>query len=323
MKISKIIGIGLGSLLFLLIVGGYIFFQIVFRPDPNTLSLSEKSGPVPITWIESEHSDISALLLPIHIEGISKSTYMQFDTGTPSTLFYKGRMRAIQEKYKDLFGAIDSTSIHVNLSFKLGEMTIHSDQFKLYDYGDQPINWADSSGVLIGTLGADMIEKKLTIMDFINHECYFGNDVSVLPQKASFYPIIFRKRKLLIPSIVVGKKGNLIHDTGTSGFELITNKKTWQKLARQGADPEEAFKVKSWKRQLTAFNIASQGKIHFEPMEIGLSKVTYIEGASFMQHALMWMLRMGGMIGNEIFMDKILVLDCQNKRYAVLDTISP
>ena len=274
---------------------------------------------MPITWIQTKHSKVAAIFLPVILEGVPDTFYVQFDTGSPSTLLYKNAMRSIADKYPHAFSQMDSTSTHLSQIIRLGKMEVYSPMFKLIDHGRDSINWNSKSPIRIGTLGADIIDQKLTIFDFVNHQCFFGEKVPYTNQKMDFHPLKFRMRKVMIPAVIENRKGNLIHDSGTSGFELITNKKTWKKLAKEGAKAQETFKVKSWKRELTAYNIASEANVSFKASDIPLNKVTYIEGASFMQHALMRMLRMGGMIGNQLFIDHILILDCRNRQYAILD----
>ena len=316
LKIGLIILVGL---LVVLTIGAYIFIKKAFTPDPNYLELTETSHFVPIQWTKSKYSDRAALFLPVKIKGIPRTFYMQFDTGTPSTLLYKGYLLSIKEKYPYQIGAMDSASVTISQSFQLGDMNVHSDQFKLYDYGQQTIDWEDSTKIRIGTLGADILEKKKTIIDFKESCVYFGDTLPNLNQRIEYYDMIFYARRTLFPAEVDNKKRKLIHDTGSSGFELITNKSTWKKLAKEGAQPKEAFKVKSWKRQLTAYNIDSEDKVSFKAGDLDLNFVTYIKGASFMQSALMRMTGMGGMIGNQIFADKILIMDCKNKKYAILN----
>jgi len=42
-----------------------------------------------------------------------------------------------------------------------------------------------------------------------------------------------------------------------------------------------------------------------------------------MQSAIVRMTRLGGMIGNEVFMGKTLILDCRNKKYALIESSNP
>ncbi|MBX2873613.1 MAG: hypothetical protein KTR30_15975 [Saprospiraceae bacterium] len=323
MRVLKIVALSLAGLIIVGAIGAYFFFKKAFTPDPNYLELTESSGAVPIQWVKSKDSDFAAMYLPIQFEGVPDTFYLQFDTGAPSTLLYKKSMLAIKERYPDQMGFLDSTSTITEQTFALGEMEVYSKQFKLYERGEKPISWDSKRKVKIGTLGADMIDKVPTVMDFDRHQCYFGKDLPDFGQEIKFHDLRFRLRKVLIPAEVAGKKRKLLHDSGSSGFELITNKRNWERLSKEGAEPEEAFKVRSWKRQLTAFNIASDKQIEFEEVTIPLQQVTYIKGTSLLQRLGTQATGLGGMIGNQIFLGKVLMLDCPNRKYALIEYPEP
>lgn len=323
MKILKFIALGIIGLLLLLGIGAYVFIKKNFTPDPNYLELSETSNEIPIKWIASKDSPIAALLLPIQFEGIPDTFYLQFDTGSPSSMLFKQSMLSIQKRFPNQISEIEEDAKRIEQGFLLGDMQVFSKKMRLYDKGKPPINWNDSSKIhVVGTLGADIIDKKITMLDFKSGYCYFGDKLpSRISKNLEWHQLKYKNRRTMFPARVGGKKCKLLHDTGTSGFELITNKKTWKKYAKKNAIPREAFKVRSWKRQLTAFNIESDRQIEFEAGKIDLDQVTYIKGASFMQNALMRSTGMGGMIGNQVFMGRILIFNCMEKKYALIHNI--
>ncbi|MEQ8423266.1 MAG: hypothetical protein RIA63_01060, partial [Cyclobacteriaceae bacterium] len=315
----KRIAISLLILLLVFLLGGYVFFEVKFTPPPNYLTLSSSNANIPITWTASKHSEIASLLLPVKIDGVPNQFYMQFDTGSPKTLFYKNRLASIQARYPDQVPAMDSLSATTRQSFKLGDMQVSSEIFNVLDIGSA-IDWSDTTKInVIGTIGSDMIEKKITIMNFKEGYIRFVDEIPEPYSNAELMDFSFVKRKTLFPATVGGKQCKLLHDTGTSGFELITSKEIWEKMAKKKALPVPAFEVNSWGRTLTAYNIASDQAIDFNMARVDLGEVTYIEGASFMQVALMRMTGMGGMIGNKVFTNKILILDCINRKYTILD----
>ena len=318
MKIFKKVVLTFFALLVLSSVGGYIYFNVKFTPPSNYLKLTKSSTTIPITWISDKSSSIAALLLPIKFEGIPNKFYMQFDLGAPSTLFYKTSLKSIHAKYPNQVSKTDSATLSVNQSFFLGEMKISSETFRVFDRGN-PIDWNDNEAInVIGTIGADLIEKKITMIDFKNDLCYFGETMPKLGYRPKLYDFTFSKRKVLFPVILNGKACKLLYDTGTSGFELITDKSTWQKMTKKGAIPT-SYDVNSWGNTLTTYNIKSDRVIDFGMIAIKLDQVTYIEGATFAQNILMRLTGMGGMIGNKLFIDKILILDCKNEKYVVLN----
>ncbi|MEO0471929.1 MAG: hypothetical protein AAF206_20045, partial [Bacteroidota bacterium] len=261
MKIVKRVFLAVLLLLILSAIGGYLYFDQAFTPPDNHIRLSGESGDIPIQWIGSEHSDMAVMLLPIQLPGTDRLFYLQFDTGAPTTLFRRERLQDITDHFPDFSHHIDSAS-SVGLHFQLGEMDIASDDFPLLDRGSKPIDWADSSGIwVIGTLGADVIEKCIAIMDFKHGVCVFGQEIPPRYGTPDLAPCKFVKRKIMFPARVGGESVDLLHDSGSSGFELITSQEIWQQLARPGAEARAAFDVPSWGRMLTAYEIESDTSI--------------------------------------------------------------
>jgi hypothetical protein len=130
-------------------------------------------------------------------------------------------------------------------------------------------------------------------------------------------PMRFRERRVLLPAVVAGKETTLLFDTGSSAFELLTDRRTWRRLARTGAS-EEIVPVSSWGDTLLAHRIASDTRIELGGADLPLGRVTFIEGTGLMQNLLMRISGMGGMTGNRLFLDRILVLDLRQERYALI-----
>lgn len=320
MRLFKKTFISLSLVLLIFTTGTGCYFLKIFKPGENALTVSPSSGKVPIAWGSSEHSDIAFLKLPIELPGIEHTFYMQFDTGSPTTYFRKNRLESIQDRFPDFQLSVDSLTESASLSFDLGNMRVSSPNFTLRNRNTPPIDWTDSTQtILLGTIGSDLIEKSIGIIDFKNGYCQFEKVLPAEYEHAQFSKFKFRMRRTLFPARIEGKYYDLMHDTGTSGFELISSKGFSKSMALENAAPEVGFEVRSHDKILMAYNLETKSQIDFEMASVGLTKVSYIEGAAFWQVALMRMLRMGGMIGNEIFRDKILILDGNRKLFSILD----
>ena len=301
-------------------IAGYIYFEIKFSPPKNYLTVSGNNDTIPIKWIENKISPISAMLLPVKINGIATQFYMQFDSGSPNTVFYKNAIKSIYSKFPNKIGKIDSSSKIVNLNFNIGKINVSSNTFPVLNYG-QTINWSDDESIkIIGTIGTDFLEKKITILNFKENYCYFGNSVPNKKLVNSLVTFQFKKRKILIPAKINGKSYNLLYDTGTSAFELITSKKIWNELSKKNEEIK-IDKGNSWGNVLKTYTTKSDKYIRFENTKIDLNEVTYIEGTTFIQNSLMKLSGMGGMIGNKIFINKVLILDCKNQKIGIFDSI--
>ena len=320
MKTFKKIIVAFIVLFVLSSIGGYIYFEIKFSPPKNYLKVSENNDTIPIKWIKNEVSPISAMLLPVKINGIATQFYMQFDSGSPNTIFYKNAVKSIYSAFPNKINKIDSSSNIINFHFNIGKINVSSKTFSVINYGET-INWNDNKSIkIIGTIGNDFLEKKITILNFKENHCYFGNSVPNKKLVNSLVTFQFKKRKILSPAKINGKSYNLLYDTGTSAFELITSKKIWAELSKKN-EKIEIDKGNSWGNVLKTFTTKSDKYIKFENIKINLNEVTYIEGTTFIQNSLMKLSGMGGMIGNKIFKDKILILDCKNQKIGIFDNI--
>jgi hypothetical protein len=318
MKTFKKVLLAILLFIFLLALGGYFYVKQKFTPPAVSLITENESGLIPINWVADERSPIAALLLPITLEGIPVPLYMQFDLGAHSTLLYKDALVSISSKYPNQLAEIDTSTNTINYSFMLGKMKVISNKFRVIDHGS-PIDWSDSSTkIIIGTLGADIVDINLTVLDFKNDFCSFGGSLKDIKINTLSHDFSFDMRKIQFPATLNGANYNLLFDTGTSGFELITSKNIWESMAKEGAK-KKINEVKSWENMLTTYTVETNKVIDFGMVNIELEEVTYIEGASLMQETLMRLTGMGGMIGNQLFMGKILVLDCRNEKYTILN----
>ncbi|MBK6264172.1 hypothetical protein JKA74_03915 [Marivirga sp. S37H4] len=318
MRILKITLIIFLALLIVSSIGGYIYFKAKFSPPDNTLNLSAHTDSIPITWMEDENSSISALLLPMKLHGIPEIFYLQFDLGSHSTIFYSNALQSVWERYPEAEFVSEAENQIKDVTFTLGNIKVMAPILRTINRGNE-IKWNDSIAInIIGTLGSDILEHKVTVFDFKDDLIYFGN---VFPQSIPVQDQVdfeFDQRKVLLSASVNGEPTKLYYDSGSSAFELLTDKDRWNEYALAGAE-EETYIANSWGKPLTVHNIASDGIIQFGKTSISLKQVTYIEGTTFIQTALMKLSGMGGMIGNKIFMDKVLVLDARNEKFAILE----
>ncbi len=299
MKIVKKIVLGFLVLFILSSIGGYIYFDQKFTPEQNYLKIQNESGPVSIKWMGAQKN---VLLLPIHFEGDPENYYLQFDTGSPYTVFYSKSIDNISQIVKK--GTLAKTD------FFIGQTKIGSDQFKIYELGNDIKN---DSIKIIGTIGADILENRKTLINF--KESYISFNLTKVPAQIEnkLVDFEFKKRKIIIKGLLKGKQEEFLFDSGTSAYELLTNKKVWHKL-KLPMGKTIIEKSQSWERVLTTYTTNCNQNIIFNNQKLPLKNVTYVEGYSQTQYALMKFSGMTGMLGNKIFLNKCLYFDCtQNK----------
>ena len=299
MKVLKKILLTILVVLVLAALGGYIYFDRKFTPDKNYLTVENESGTVPLTWLGEEKN---ALLLPIHFEGDTANYYLQFDTGSPYTIFYSKSIRNF--RHISITGGVAKTS------FYIGNTKIHADKFKIYNQGDDTGN---DSLKIIGTLGTDVLENRRTIIHFKDN--YLVLNLSEVPPrfKRNLVDFKFKKRKLIFDGTLNGEEERFLYDSGTSAYELLTNKEVWEEL-KLPHSKITVEKSQSWENVLTTFTANCKQKITVGNQEIPLNQVTYVDGVSRAQYAMMKLSGMTGMLGNKPFLNHSLYIDCiQNK----------
>lgn len=301
MKIIKKIVLTFVVVLVLAALGGYVYFDQKFTPEKNYLTVNNESGFVSFKWLGSEKN---ALLLPIHFPNDTTTYYLQFDTGSPYTLFYSNSIKNMSQ--------ISVNKELAKTSFYIGKTKITSDKFKIYNNG----NDKNDSIKIIGTMGSDILENRRTIINFNENNIVLN--LSKVPSsfQSKLFDFNFKKRKIILKGFLNGQEENFLFDSGTSAYELLTNKEVWHSL-KQPNSKINIEKSKSWDNVLTAFTANCNQKIKFNTQEIPLKHVTYVQGFSQVQYAMMKFSGMTGMLGNKIFLNKSLYIDCTLNKMAI------
>ena len=304
MKLFKKLALGFVGVLVLILIGGYIYFDQKFTPENNYLTVKNESGNIPITWLGTEKN---VLLLPIHFSGNPETYYLQFDTGSPYTLFYSIPIKNIKE--------ISVDEERAKTSFLIGKTEISSNQFKIFKTENS--DEKDSIKV-IGTIGADILEDRKTLIDFKNNQVVFNVNQTPDEFENQLFDFKFKKRKLIISGTLKGEERKFLYDSGTSAYELLTYKEEWQNLK----SPNSKIKIEksqSWNNVLTTYTADCKSTILFKNNKIPVNQITYVEGFSTAQFSMMKFSGMTGMLGNKIFLNNRIFIDGANKKIAITD----
>lgn len=302
MKTFKKVMVVLLILILFSAIFGYFYFDRKFSPDKNYLQVTNESGKVSIKWNDEEKT---AMLLPIHFDSDTTTYYLQFDTGSPYTIFYT----------KSISGN-PHVSINHNTaksSFRIGNSEIKSNQFKILDIGENP---KGKEPAIIGTIGSDILEDRKTIIDFKENYVIFNLSAEPKNSKNKAFDFSFKKRKIIIPAILNNNGEKFLYDSGTSSYELLTNKEIWEKLKMKNSKIIKE-KGKSWNNVLTTYTAETNKTIEFHNTKIPLHEITYVDGYSKTQYYLMKFSGMSGMLGNKIFFEKRLYIDTEKMKMRI------
>lgn len=314
------------SVLLLLVlgaVGGYFYMKQKFAPPANQLSVTGLPASGALRWEADTAArgvgPRAALLVPVRLPGCPGTCYLQFDTGAPYTVFYGPALATLGRRYPALRPALQPRHDSVyRVGFGLGgaRVTLRRAVVKAHGRGEWP---ADTTRpFIIGTLGTDVLEGRALVLDFARGR--FGLATTApdsLARRASFVPLAFESRRVLLQASLRGETKQLLYDTGTSAYALLTNQSSWQALRK----PRAAVRTQatnSWGTPLTAYTAPTTAALRLGAARLPLGTVTHIEGMSLFQRLLMSTSGMGGMLGNEPFATRTVILDVAGGRFGVV-----
>lgn len=291
-------------------------------PD-NQLVLPAGTHAIPFHWqgdsILSKWEPHSAMLIPVKLAGCPRMFYMQFDLGSPYSLLYKNKLAAIQRKYPGAIPPDTANGKLVNFSFEAGEVPISAKEITVKQFDSSNTIREDKNSLeIIGTIGADLVDGKVIIIDY--PQCRLTISAAIpaeLMPELSLAGFTYAGRSVLLPVKLRGNQTMLYFDTGSSMYELLTDKNTCRQLAIPNTGLLH-YQVRSWDKILSANSLATNDSLEIAGAKIPIHYVTYIEGVSDAQVAQMSKMGIGGMTGNKIFLEYKLVLDTGNKKFGLI-----
>ncbi len=311
MKTFKKITLILVAIVALTMVGGHFYFDRKFTPPDNYLSVYHEAENVPIQWNVTDKNPYSAMFLQVHLKGIEQPFFMQIDFGSPVTLFYAKSLASVQKMYPKLVMP-DIMQNQVALQFSIGKMEVSSGSFQLINYGEK-LDFAKPDAInIIGTIGTDLLEKRITTLDFKHNSCSFTENLPT----TGFVDFEFKKRRIILPARLQNKNLQLLYDSGSSNYELITSQEDWKNYRNKGGRIKTE-KGNSWGNPLKVITAPASQTIQIGQTDMALTEVTYVEGTSAMQNFLMRSSGMEGMIGNKLLLNHKLILDCKKEKFSI------
>lgn len=290
---------------------------------PNQLELPKGNYTLPLQWkgdtLHGGREPHAALLIPVYLPGCPKRFYMQFDTGSPWSLLYANKLQAIHRKYPAIKYLQTIPDTLTGFRCKAGNLSIKARAIAVHQFDSSGIEWTNTTNpVIIGTLGTDLIDNKVVVIDYPKMQLQIGDSLPAA-FRDQFQPthFMFVMRRILLPATFLNKKTMLYFDSGSSAFELLTDKATCFKLATD-TNARIQYPVQSWNKTLIANTVIANDSIMIANLTIPLHQTTWIEGASAAQVNQMMKMGMGGMTGNKLFLPYALLLDTKNQQTGLI-----
>ncbi|MDP2454788.1 MULTISPECIES: hypothetical protein [unclassified Kaistella] len=278
-----------------------------------TFSTNAQSQTIAFNWekdsINGKLIDKIAMSVPFTIEN---QTYRsQFDLGANTTLIYdkcfeKTELIKSKEIRPNDFAAGHSMFVVKNQNLKI-------DNFEIKNYDLQGLlNF--EQGEVCGVVGSDIFKDKYVTINFSKKEIEVSDKLKrKLLKQIQFVDAKYINNKLHVPIRIDDKTYYFLYDSGASIFPMITYKENMKQVI-ENKEIVENFNLKNFNNPLIlrAVDINKNiqlGNNNFMVKQLWFTDEDYF---GFKQQDI------DGIIGNDFFYDKIIVLDFKNKRFGIV-----
>jgi hypothetical protein len=324
-KMKKILKISIWTLIIVVLICSsckvyYNKFYANKSPSVVTKVFTNEIVWTPIKWTTDEYSDRASLYIPVKIDTISNKFYVQFDLGVQRT-----RITSLNKGFPYL------TKYSVNNKYK--DLPIYLGNNEKYIYNqkvnvDYEMNKAEdfvakdtTTFIKIGDVGYDYIKGRILITDFINSRYSMTDELPKdFESKVSWInssKVRAKKWSVHIPIMINNRERVFMYDNGSSKFTLYLSKKNWDEITDNGkSDKIDSLKLSSWGKEYYYMRAKPTQKITSMFGEDLSDKKIFYGGQINEKMFKMMNLMEGteGMIGNEYFRNKVLVIDTKANR---------
>ena len=322
------------SLLVILIViligmayGIKYFNNLWFEERPNHLKIEIEDEHVHFNWGQKKYGDYveehDAILIPVKIKDLPHRFYVQFDTGTPNTVLAGNTLKNLMQLQPDLSISEKSEMQYLNhLEFTLGGSVISADSIQIMENYGQSFELTDTtSRIKLGSIGADFLVDRISIIDFENQTIQFLDQKPSWIKSLSFHPFSFEGRRLMLPTTIGDKKLKLFYDSGSSAFGLITSKNRYD--ASSNPDEKEIrYSANSWGNSLVVIHKETDEEIEIGGENLPLKRISYVDIYANFQRFMIPFTRIGGWLGNKPFTNSVLIIDTRNEEFTVTKSLN-
>jgi hypothetical protein len=274
-------------------------------------------------WINYSVADMTfdkaAIVVPLTIRGAARTLWMQLDTGSDGTTVYEIPFRQLHIPAHYSTG--DSSAII--LSAALGNNSF--DSLRLWmskGYGDT-VSEQDPRPI-IGTIGLDILQGKVFILDFPHNQFCLVSSVEKIPKellaRANFVNVHNRNNKLFLSiEIADTSSDDFFFDTGSSIFPIQTTLGLWQKFTGLKGNEKNLtrLKVLSWGKEDITLGAPARGPLRIGELTVDHPMV-YFDSTGLNDYTK-WPFKTDGLIGNQVFYDHYtVIIDLINNRFGIL-----
>lgn len=297
----------------------------------TTILFAQNQTWIPFRWngasISGKYFDKIAMSVPVTLENLPYKFEMQLDLGAITTVIYGNSIKPYFDEYPQLKSKIDTNLVFRMQNKKYNmlkdfEIKIGNEQSKkinivfMKDFGDSLTYDSIRTNTVkhIGTVAPDLFKDNILIIDFSKNRLCVVDKLPDDYQNAAFELFTEKQGRIFIPLVIDGKKEDLLFDTGSSIFPLMT---TEQRAVKIGGDIiADSLKISSWGDYYMIYGNKIKSKIEFGNKRLNEAIVYYDKqkrNDQFFNNEKIW-----GITGNAYFLNNIVIIDYKNKKFGVL-----
>lgn len=285
---------------------------------------------IPFNW---EGADISgrqfnkiAITVPVTLDKLPYKFKMQLDLGAVESMIYGQSFLPYLDTHSSLKNKIDTSQtfkiqdkafpFFKNIDLKLGNVSFGKKNIGYFkDFGDSisKDSLNSKNEQFIGTLAPDIFQDKILIIDFPNQKLCIAHKLTKAYSQVQFQDFKIKNGRIKIPFDINGKTEDIMFDTGSSLFSLVTTQENANKIAKPTII--DSLEVSSWGKLLTFYGQQTNVPIKFGNLELPQTIVYFDDQNSSEQ--LFKDEQIWGITGNMFFLKNIVVIDYKNKKFGI------
>ena len=256
--------------------------------------------------------DKIAMSVPFTIE--NQSYRFQLDLGADITLIYDKCFEKTELIKSKKIIPNDLVAGHTKFVVKNQNLKIDNFEIKNYDlHGLLNLE----QGEVCGVVGSDIFKDKYVTINFSKKKIEVSDKLkSKFIKQIQFVDAKYINNKLHVPITIDDKTYYFLYDSGASIFPMITYKENMKQII-DNREIVENFNLKNFNNPLIlrAVDINKNiqlGNNNFMVKQLWFTDEDYF---GFKQQNI------DGIIGNDFFYDKIIVLDFKNKKFGIVQNV--
>ncbi len=265
--------------------------------------------------------------IPITLNGSEQEFFAQLDLGSSISMLYQTTIDTLVSQKKVSKYSIDTVGGNSDLTekyFRVNNISMEFNSTKInenrqllkkgfgnvYDFEKEK-----QSENTIGTVGVDFFQDKILILDYPNKKLSVTDSLpKPFIDKAIWQKCKFNGGSPLISLTVNEQKLDVIFDTGSSLFALLTKKSIYENVTSDAITPD-TLSVPSFGRMLTIVGKPISKSTKFNEKELPNDNAYF-----FVQQEIEQMFnqaKIDGLTGNKLFLSSKIIIDFKNGRFGI------